>query len=31
VSEINVAFQMDGDNVQHGYDAWLDNVTLSYW
>jgi hypothetical protein len=31
VSEINVAFQMDGDYVQHGYDAWLDNVTLSYW
>ncbi len=31
VSEINVAFQMDGDNVQHAYDAWLDNVTLSYW
>jgi hypothetical protein len=31
VSEINVAFQMDGDNVQHAYDAWLDNVTLRYW
>jgi hypothetical protein len=31
VSEINVAFQMDGDYVQHAYDAWLDNVTLSYW
>lgn len=31
VSEINVAFQMDGDYAQHAYDAWLDNVTLSYW
>lgn len=31
VSEINVAFQMDGDYAQHPYDAWLDNVTLSYW
>ncbi|HEV2987010.1 MAG TPA: Ig-like domain-containing protein [Candidatus Angelobacter sp.] len=31
VSEINVAFQMDGDYAQHAYDVWLDNVTLSYW
>ncbi len=31
VSEINVAFQMDGDYAQHPYDAWLDNVTLRYW
>jgi hypothetical protein len=31
VSEINIAFQMDGDSAQHPYDAWLDNVTLSYW
>jgi hypothetical protein len=31
VHEINVAFQMDGDFVQHAYSVWLDNVTLSYW
>lgn len=31
VSEINVAFQMDGDNAQHAYSTWLDNVTLRYW
>lgn len=31
VSEVNVAFQMDGDFAQHPYSAWLDNVTLSYW
>jgi hypothetical protein len=31
VSEINTAFQMDGDYAQHGYLTWLDNVTLSYW
>jgi len=30
-NEINVAFQMDGDYAQHGYSAWLDNVTLRYW
>jgi len=30
-SEINVAFQLDGDFAQHPYSAWLDNVTLSYW
>jgi hypothetical protein len=30
-SEINVAFQMDGDYAQHPYSAWLDKVTLSYW
>jgi len=30
-SEINVAFQMDGDFAQHPYSVWLDNVTLSYW
>lgn len=30
-NEINVAFQMDGDSAQHGYSAWLDNVTLRYW
>lgn len=31
VSEINVAFQMDGDYAEHAYDAWLDQVKLSYW
>ena len=31
VSEINVAFQMDGDFAMHAFSAWLDNVTLSYW
>ena len=30
-TEINVAFQLDGDFAQHPYSAWLDNVTLSYW
>lgn len=30
-SELNVAFQMDGDYAQHAYSAWLDKVTLSYW
>ena len=30
-TEINVAFQMDGDYAQHPYSVWLDNVTLSYW
>jgi len=30
-SEVNVAFQMDGDFAQHPYTAWLDNVTLTYW
>ena len=30
-SEINVAFQMDGDYAQHPYSVWLDNVTLAYW
>jgi hypothetical protein len=31
VSEINVAFQMDGDNKQTAFSAWLDKVTLTYW
>ncbi len=31
VHELNVAFQMDGDSVQHAYSTWLDRVTLSYW
>jgi hypothetical protein len=30
-SELNVAFQMDGDFAQHPYSAWLDNVTLHFW
>ena len=30
-TEINVAFQMDGDFAQHAYSVWLDNVTLTYW
>jgi len=31
VSEINVAFQMDGDNKQTAFSAWLDKVSLKYW
>jgi hypothetical protein len=31
VSEVNVAFQMDGDYAMHAYSTWLDNVTLRYW
>jgi len=31
VSEVNVAFQMDGDYAQHQYMVWLDQVKLSYW
>ncbi len=30
-SEINVAFQMDGDYAQHDFMTWLDKVKLSYW
>jgi hypothetical protein len=30
-SEINVAFQMDGDYAMHTYSVWLDNVTLRAW
>lgn len=30
VSEINVAFQMDGDKYQHHYSTWLDKVSLTY-
>lgn len=30
-SEVNVAFQMDGDYAQHDFSAWLDNVKLTYW
>lgn len=31
VSEINVAFQMDGDKYQQHYSTWLDKVSLTYW
>lgn len=30
-SELNVAFQMDGNYIQENYSAWVDNVTLTYW
>jgi hypothetical protein len=30
-TELNVAFQMDGDSGQHAYSTWLDNITLVYW
>lgn len=30
-TELNVAFQMDGDFAQHNYSAWLNFVTLHYW
>jgi hypothetical protein len=29
--EIDVAFQLDGDDKQDQYDVWLDQVTLSQW
>jgi hypothetical protein len=31
VTELNVAFQMDGNRFQQAYSTWLDNVTLRYW
>jgi hypothetical protein len=31
VSEINVAFQMDGDSKQTAFSVWLDKVSLKYW
>ncbi|MGH9570353.1 MAG: Ig-like domain-containing protein [Candidatus Angelobacter sp.] len=31
VSEINVAFQMDGDGHMDSYSTWLDKVSLTYW
>lgn len=31
VSEINVAFQMDGNKSQTDYSVWLDKVKLTYW
>lgn len=30
-SDLNVAFQMDGDYRQDPYSVWLDNFSLSYW
>jgi hypothetical protein len=30
-SEINIAFQMDGDKYQTDYSTWLDKVKLTYW
>jgi hypothetical protein len=30
-SELNVAFQMDGNYIQQNYSTWVDNVTLTYW
>jgi hypothetical protein len=31
VSELNVAFQMDGDRSQTDYSTWVDKVSLKYW
>lgn len=31
VSELNVAFQMDGNSSMTGYDVWLDKVSLTAW
>ena len=31
MQEINVAFQLDGDEHQDALQAWLDKVTLYYW
>ncbi len=30
-SDVNVAFQLDGDYRQDPYSVWLDNVSLSMW
>ena len=30
-SELNVAFQMDGNFAQWNYSTWIDNLTLTYW
>jgi len=30
-TDVNVAFQMDGDYRQDAYSVWLDNVSLSAW
>jgi hypothetical protein len=31
VSELNVAFQMDGNKYMTDYQTWVENVTLKYW
>lgn len=31
VSEVNVAFQMDGNYAATNYNTWLDRVSLNYW
>jgi hypothetical protein len=31
VRELNIAFQMDGDEHQDDYQVWLDKATLYYW
>lgn len=31
VQELNVAFQMDGNNTQTDYSVWLDKIQLSAW
>jgi hypothetical protein len=31
VSELNVAFQMDGDYAMHPYSTWLDKISLISW
>jgi hypothetical protein len=31
VRELNVAFQMDGDEYMDDYQVWLDKVTLYHW
>ena len=30
-TELNVAFQMDGNFAQTNYSTWVDNLTLTYW
>jgi hypothetical protein len=30
-SELNVAFQMDGNYAATSYKVWLDKVTLTAW
>ncbi len=31
VSELNVAFQMDGNSSMTSYQTWLEKVSLNYW
>jgi hypothetical protein len=30
-TELNVAFQMDGNRTMTAYQTWLENVSLKYW